>query len=99
MFLGQLNCKNKGSLLDQPVEFWQQLYLGQRMIGKRYGHGSALLILRDFEEYAQLCYCLDDFYQFNNLDLTAELLETHHKALLRGLQGIPQKKALNPDFT
>ncbi|KGY14835.1 hypothetical protein PABG_12330 [Paracoccidioides brasiliensis Pb03] len=53
----------------------------------------------DIDDYAQLCYCLDEFKQFNHLDLSTELLEKQHKTLLSRLLGEPQNKALNPDFT
>ncbi|OJD25750.1 hypothetical protein ACJ73_02874 [Blastomyces percursus] len=52
----------------------------------------------DIDSYAELCYCLDEFKQFNGLDLSAELLEKQHKALLSRLLGA-QNEALNPDFT
>ncbi|EGC49258.1 conserved hypothetical protein [Histoplasma capsulatum var. duboisii H88] len=53
----------------------------------------------EIDSYAELCYCLDEFKQFNGLDLSAELLEKQHKALLSRLLGEPQNEALNPDFT
>ncbi|KKZ65494.1 hypothetical protein EMCG_08671 [[Emmonsia] crescens] len=53
----------------------------------------------DINDYAQLCYCLDEFKQFDRLDLSAEILKTQHEALQNGLLRKSQNKALNPDFT
>ncbi|OJD20713.1 hypothetical protein ACJ73_07953 [Blastomyces percursus] len=47
--------------------------------------------------YAQLCYCLDEFDQFRSIDLSPELLEKQHKALLRRLLG--KSATMDPNFT
>ncbi|OAX77600.1 hypothetical protein ACJ72_08101, partial [Emergomyces africanus] len=50
-------------------------------------------------DYDQLCHCLDEFKQFDGLELSAELIEKQHKTLLSKLFGESQNEALIPDFT
>ncbi|OJD20723.1 hypothetical protein ACJ73_07939 [Blastomyces percursus] len=50
-------------------------------------------------DYAQFCPRLDKFDQFRCMELSAELLQAEHRALLRRLWGRRQKDALNPSLT